>query len=361
MAKIIISKEDFKKFPKTRYQGSKRKINSWIYDNVKDLRFNSALDGCGGSGSVSYLFKRMGKEVTYNDKLKFNYLIGKAIIQNQRNKFNDIDIVNLFEWASNHDSDGFIERTFEGVYYPANENAWLGKMNNGIINMNHYHGQVLDYKKSMAYYALFQACLMKRPFNLFHRNNLDIRMNDVPRNFGNKTTWEKPFDELFKNFIKEVNSLVFDSGVDCRATNESIFDIQEGEHDLVYIDPPYIAQESTNEISDYIRGYHFLEGLANYDDWDALIDYDSHNLRFRQEGENFFSRENINATFHELISKFRDSKIVISYKEGGIPSIRTVVRIMQQYKRHVYTRSIPYAYALNAGNANNREVLIIGV
>jgi len=33
-----------------------------------------------------YLFKKMGKEVTYNDKLRFNYLIGKALIENQKSK-----------------------------------------------------------------------------------------------------------------------------------------------------------------------------------------------------------------------------------------------------------------------------------
>ncbi len=68
-------------FPSTRYQGSKRKLLPWIYENIKDIKFESALDLFGGSGNVGYLFKKMGKSTTYNDCLKFNYLIGKAIIE----------------------------------------------------------------------------------------------------------------------------------------------------------------------------------------------------------------------------------------------------------------------------------------
>ena len=88
-------KIDFKAFPTTRYQGSKRKILPWIYDTIKELRFDTVLDACGGTASVSYLFKKMGKKVTYNDKLNFNYLIGKALIENQRYKLTKQDLENI--------------------------------------------------------------------------------------------------------------------------------------------------------------------------------------------------------------------------------------------------------------------------
>ena len=32
-----------KKFPMTRYQGSKGKMLSWLYENLKELEFNSVL------------------------------------------------------------------------------------------------------------------------------------------------------------------------------------------------------------------------------------------------------------------------------------------------------------------------------
>lgn len=354
---------DLKTFPTTRYQGSKRKILPWIHKNVKDLQFNTVLDACGGTGSVSYLFKKMGKQVTYNDKLRFNYIIGKALIQNQNVSFLEEDYQNLLEWSFNNEPGDFIQNTFNRIYYPRRENVWLDSINNGILNMNHYTGQTLDYKKSIAYYALFQACMIKRPYNLFHRKNLSMRTKKVVRNFGNKTTWEKSFESHFKKFIDEANSLVFRSEQPCFATNQSIFDI-EGDYDLVYIDPPYVRHASDrNETSNYLNCYHFLEGLANFEQWPELIDYTSANRKFHGISEqNEFKRDNINDTFEELISKFRDSIIVLSYKKGGSPSIETLVRIMKRYKTRVYTRSLEYVYALNRQNGkDNREVLIIGV
>jgi adenine-specific DNA-methyltransferase len=354
---------NFKSFPTTRYQGSKRKILPWIHENLKELEFNTVLDACGGTGSVSYLFKKMGKAVTYNDKLRFNYLIGKALIENQEVKFLPEDYQNLFDWSFTNEPSDFIRQTFDRIYYPRRENVWLDCINNGIVNMNHYHGQELDYKKSIAYYALFQACLIKRPYNLFHRKNLAMRNRDVVRNFGNKKTWEKSFEKHFKKFIDEANSIVFRSEAQCTAINESIFDVQ-GDYDLVYIDPPYVRPASEkNETSNYLSCYHFLEGLANFERWPELIDHETANKKFLAEhDENDFRRANIIQTFEHIIEKFQDSIIVLSYKKGGVPSIETLIRIMRRYKNQVYTRSLEYVYALNRQNGScNKEVLIIGI
>jgi adenine-specific DNA-methyltransferase len=78
---------NLKEFPTTRYRGSKRKILPWICDNLSCLEYESVLDLFGGTGSVSYLFKRMGKKVIYNDHLHFNHLIGKALIENDTVQF----------------------------------------------------------------------------------------------------------------------------------------------------------------------------------------------------------------------------------------------------------------------------------
>jgi adenine-specific DNA-methyltransferase len=356
---------DLSEFPTTRYQGSKRKILPWISEIVQEIEFNTVLDTCGGSSVVSFLFKKLGKEVTYNDKLKFNYIMGKALIENQGVRFTNEDVTNLLSSINNNTERNFITQTFEDIYYPDSENRWLDGINTGIINMNHYTGQTLEYKKYLAYYALFQASLSKRPFNLFHRKNLNLRTNDVERNFGNKTTWEKSFEAHFTTFIEEANNMVFNSNTDCRAINESILEINELDYDLVYIDPPYINKEGTNETSDYLKCYHFLEGMSNYDTWQSYIALDTVNKRFdKLEEQNDFNRETIHKVFEEIISKFRGSSIILSYKFGGSPSISYLVTLMKKHKNFVYTRSQHYKYALNRQNGDarkNREVLIIGI
>ena len=362
MAEIDI---DFKKFPVTRYQGSKRKIVSWIYENIKDLQFQSALDGFGGSSTVSYLFKKMGKDVTYNDKLKFNHLIGKALIENQTVKFLDDDLATLKQPQAQVVYSKLIQEHFQSIYYKKNENEWLDLITSNIVQMNHYATPVLDYKKAIAYYALFQSCLIKRPYNLFHRKNLNLRTAKVERNFGNKKTWDRSFNTYLTKFIDEANSLVFDSNTNCISLNESIFDLDETAFDLVYLDPPYLRKDARSESSNYLSYYHFLEGLSIYNEWEAKIDHTKAHLPLnRSEIPNDFTSANAIEKFEEMLYKFRSSKIVLSYKKGGVPSIDYLIKTMKKIKGNVRTASIQYSYALNKQNGDakyNREVLIIGV
>ena len=65
---------------------------SYMVKCIKDVDFNTVLDAFGGSGMASYLFKHMGKQVTYNDLFRFNYLIGQSIIENERVLLTDKDV-----------------------------------------------------------------------------------------------------------------------------------------------------------------------------------------------------------------------------------------------------------------------------
>ncbi|HVA98055.1 MAG TPA: DNA methyltransferase, partial [Bacteroidia bacterium] len=223
----------------------------------------------------------------------------------------------------------------------------------------------LEYKKALSFYAVFQASLIKRPFNLFHRKNLNIRTADVKRNFGNKATWEVPFKDYLLKFATEANDLVFDSGNECKALNKSILELDPYGYDLVYIDPPYIRKEGNNESSNYFNCYHFLEGLSNYENWNNLIDYDTNNLKLKNwKDQDDFSKDKIKETFENILYIFSKNKIVLSYKKGGFPSIEFIKKTMQKMGKTVYTKSRHYQYALNHQNGdskNNREVLIIGI
>ncbi len=39
----MLSITDLKKFPTARYQGSKRKILSWLYENLREFEFSYVL------------------------------------------------------------------------------------------------------------------------------------------------------------------------------------------------------------------------------------------------------------------------------------------------------------------------------
>ena len=353
-----------KNFPSTRYQGSKRKILPWIYDCLKDIKFDTVLDGFGGTGAVSYLFKKMGKEVYYNDKLKFNHIIGKALIENSLTQLNQLEVNNLLTTSNNVHNLKIVETHFDNIYFLNEENVQIDTIVSNILNMpKDTNGS--DYKQSIAFYSLFQTTLIKRPFNLFHRKNLNIRLADVKRNFGNKVTWDKSIEYFMTKFTHEANNHIFDNKRICKSLNKNIYDVDPYGFDMVYLDPPYISNTGTNESSNYLKCYHFLEGLAKYSEWYNEIDFNTSNLRLQNvDLMDDFIPKKIKANLENLIDQFKDSTIVLSYKLGGVPSIEELEKIIGKVKRNVYTISLHYKYALNRQNGNaalNREVLIIGV
>lgn len=348
----------------TRYQGSKRKILPWLYDCVKDLEFDTVLDAFGGSAMVSSLFKHMGKKVTYNDIFRFNQIIGESIIENNDVVLTDDDVTYILQPRIVDST--FISDKFQNIYYLNEENQWLDMIVQGIDALSDiYTSKVLRFKRAIAYNALFQSCMVKRPYNLFHRKNLNMRTRTVERNFGNKTTWERSFPSHFCAFVHEINNSIFKSKERCRTTCCDVFSIKNVKYDAVYLDPPYMkCKGESNESADYLRCYHFLEGIANYSIWPNLIDNNTLNKRIVSSyTPNHFTGKDAISTFEKLIKKFKKSIIILSYKYGGTPTIEELSEIMSKNKSQLKIYDRHYKYALNKQNGNallNREYLLIG-
>ncbi len=345
---LLLDKEA--KFPSTRYQGSKLKLVDWIWDAVKDLNFLTALDAFGGTGSVAYKLKQNNKYVTYNDILNFNWYIGLALIENNDEKLTPEDVDFLLKKHSYLTYNSFIADNFSDIYFTNDENKWLDLVVNNIQNLENL------YKKALAYYALFQSCLIKRPFNLFHRKNLYIRISEVKRNFGNKTTWDTPFEKHFLKFVKEANEAVFSNDFSNKAINSDVFNITDN-FDLIYIDTPYISNKGIGV--DYYNFYHFLEGLVNYRNWYELIDYKKKNKCLKNRHSVWVDKTAIYKAFDNLFLKFCDSTLVLSYRSDGIPSIEDLIIIMKKYKQNITVlKRHNYKYVLS--NNHSDEVLLIG-
>jgi adenine-specific DNA methylase len=341
--------DEINPFPSTRYQGSKNKLTDWIWGNIADLDFETALDAFGGTGSVSHLLKRKGKRVIYNDILRFNYIIGKALIENSDTILTGKDLEFLL--TNNTGDYDFIQKTFKNIFYTEAENIWLDNM---IFNIHQLDN---EYKQAIAFFALFQACIIKRPYNLFHRANLYLRLSDVKRSFGNKTSWDKSFEHYFRHFVVEANNAVFSNGKRCKSYNEDALVLDTDEVDLVYFDTPYISDKGVG--TDYLDFYHFLEGIANYDNWGNLICNKYKHIPIKRDKKcPWTDRKQIADEFEELIKKFSNTKIIISYRKDGIPSIEQLCEMLKKYKDDVsVTYSNNYKYALS--NGDTKEVLII--
>jgi adenine-specific DNA-methyltransferase len=330
------------RYPSTRYSGSKRRFLEWIWENVNDLEFDSVLDVFGGTGSVSLLFKRYGKKVLYNDLLKSNQIIGTAIIENDDVKVTEEDIANVLEFTQDGYPD-FIQREFQGIFFTDDENLWLDRV---IANISHVENQ---YKRAILMASLFQACLAKRPFNLFHRANLYLRLNEVPRTFGNKTTWERPFLELFKRYIAEYNRAVFSNNRENRVIGG--FDAINSPNgvDLVYLDPPYLSKDPPRS-TNYLAFYHFLEGLSDYKQWEENSDVlhgKTKRIPDNKAIQRFTKKDKALRSFTQLLERFQDSIIILSYQDEGIPAKAEICYILSGLGKSVEVFEKPHRYALS--------------
>jgi adenine-specific DNA methylase len=110
---------------------------------------------------------------------------------------------------------------------------------------------------------------------------------------------------------------------------------------------------------DYIDFYHFLEGMTDYENWEKKILNRYKHRPIEGRGENVWSdKKKIYNAFEELIRKYRDSVLVISYRSDGIPSEDEIKNLLNKYKGSVCeVKNTDYRYALS--NKKISEVLFI--
>lgn len=340
--------QKIKTFPKTRYYGSKKRLLPWIYDNLKDLEFNTVLDGFGGTSSVSLLFKAMEKDITYNDIFKWNTISAKVLLDN---KF-PTKVIKAEEFIDSIESleNNFIYNNYKNVFYTDDENKWL---DGAIIKINSVKNQKV---KRLYLYCLFQACLMKRPFNLFHRANLNLRINNVERQFGNLTTWNTSFPKLMKSILIDVHSLMWDNGKNIKVLSNNVQNINK-KFDLVYLDPPYVADGNNDN---YLKRYHFLEGLCNYEKWEDKINEKTKIKVYESTDEirKWEDKKNFKKRLFNLIKKHKDSIVVLSYMTNAIPSITEISKFFEEHFSQVTVSTYNLNHAL--AKTKRTEVLIIG-
>ena len=140
--------------------------------------------------------------------------------------------------------------------------------------------------------------------------------------------------------------------------------------DLVYLDPPYVWGGAGESDVDYLTKYHFLEGIARYEEWSSLIDRNSPILRIQDGytrwpgGKTSSSPHLISSIFQELFERYHSRIIVLSYRDNGIPSVNELITLLKRVKQYIYIQQIPYKYALRKQNFamdSLNELVLVGV
>lgn len=331
----------------TRFQGSKRRVLPWLLTHLKPYAppDSRVLDGFTGSGVVCYGLARAGCRVLACDTLLSSFwTIDGLAVQGVKVPASAIDdVVSAAATASVTD----LLPAYGGVFYPDEELVWLSAAGGAIRSQPPKLQGVL-------FWALFQSALAKRPYNLFHRANLDMRLRDVPRSFGNKKTWETPFERHFRKFVAEANRFVLPSASAAAVTCD--VSLVEPDFDVVYLDPPYINKRGVP--TPYTDFYGFLDILSS-PSLLSEIDMNKSHRPLRGQRTTWEHPKTIMAGFRELFSRHAGASIVVSYRTGGIPPVEDIVAELRRHKRSVRTEATPIKYALSKSTADH-EVLIIG-
>ena len=342
-------KEDqLKKYPATRYMGSKQKLLDEIWNVSKKFDIHSVIDLFSGSGVVGYMYKTHGMQVISNDYMHMSYLFSKTMIENN-NTCLDMKTAQLL-LNPNINSDRFVETTFKGLYFSDEDNILIDTIRANIKELAD------EYQKDIALVALIRACMKKRPRGLFTYVGLD-KYDD-----GRKDL-KLSLAEQFLNAVNDINNAIFDNKKNNGAFCEDSLQLNPCiSADLIYIDPPYFSNYSDNE---YVRRYHFLEGLAR--DWQGVeIQENTKTHKFKSYPTLFSTKNGSVEAFNKIFDKYRDSVLIVSYSSNSYPDKDMMVEIMSKYKEHVDVVPIEYTYSFGnqktAETHNNKvqEYLFVG-
>ena len=335
-------------FPTTRYYGSKRRQMDWLREEFARVEGCTALDAFGGTGAVSHLLSQQGWDVTYNDAFQFNTISARALFSSAQVQLSTADVASILRAIQPRP--GFIHATFADLYFTDEENAWL----DGFMTALAYLEPTC---KDLLLHCLFQACLKKRPYNLFHRANLKLRQSQVKVQFGNRTTWEKSFAEHILSTFEEVQQMQRVPHRNIRVTpGGSAEEIAPG-YDFVYIDPPYFKRARANE--SYLSRYHFLEGLARYEEWPQLLDAGDRLRRIHTSTVNEWTDKTVlTRNIESLIQKHSKAKFALSYVSGEHPSEEELFSLFRNNFSRVRLSRRAYGRALS--KQKFIELLLIG-
>lgn len=324
-------------YPSTRFMGSKEKLVGDIWKVAADLPGQRVLDLFSGSGVVSYMFKAQGKLVTSNDYMTFSWLFARALVENCGTRLTP-DLVTFL--TTGEPADDYVRRTFKDLYFSDEDNYFVDLVRTRIAQLDG------DMEKTIARAALIRACMKKRARGIF--TYVGVRYDDGRRDM------QISLREHFIDAVCVFNKAVFDNGRGNRALNGDALCVNT-ESDIVYIDPPYYSRMSDN---DYVRRYHFVEGLAR--EWIG-VEIQQHTLtrKFKTYGSPFSTYEGAQSAFEKIFRRYADSAIVVSYSSNSLPDKETMFRLLRQVKRNVDVIPVNHRYSFGnqghkAGNVNNR-------
>ena len=308
-------------YPKVNYIGNKEKLASWIIGEFP-VKSGTVLDLFGGGCSVAYALKESGYSVVVNDILYADYVLGKALIENQGATLPEA----VFSYRPDPARVKELTERFsflsERLYYPeeTEELARLAALADTLPEEERYLFLAL----------LRRAMIRKLPYSRMNVPWDQIRiLRDEEysyRKYGRRRAYHnQSFESHMRENLEAYNAAVF-AGRPCRACRMDAFSMAEaaGPVDAVYLDPPYPST------------------MNQYDDFYGLFD---EMFGLRRGHADFTKRETFLANLEELVRLLRQKAgyLVLSQNTRVKPGPDQIAAMLEAYgsvsireKKHNY-------------------------
>lgn len=307
------------KLPPTQYLGSKQNLAKWIFA-CAPTTIDTMLDAFSGTSSVAYYFKSQGKRVIANDFLRFNYHIGKAVIENREINLAAEDLDLLLH--QNNKPAALVEEVFTGVFFEQDQAQFLDNFRANVDLLDN------EYKQSLALTIMNRA--LTRKVSLGHFAHLKaLAYSRTAARVKRNPTIARSLKHLFLALVNDYNNAVFDNGKDNQVYCEDAVELTKKVKnvDLAYFDPPYCGCHP-----DYQAFYHFLETFVEYWQDKEFVNDTKHYYPKKKSG--FVRRSEMLDSFRKLFASSQHIPYwLVSYNSKSYPDKETLEDLISQYRK----------------------------
>jgi adenine-specific DNA-methyltransferase len=225
-------------FPKINYIGNKEKLAKWIADSIP-VKSGVVVDLFAGGCSISFEFKKRGFEVISNDILYSNYVLAKAIIENNNTLL-------LKEDYEIHINSSLVKKKYKSLEFLTNRLFYDYEVKE-LSRLVLISDKLKDYKKYLFLALLRRAMIRKIPYS-----RMNIKWEEITKLRDEIYSYNKykrsrhyhniPFSEHIELNLNNYNNSIFDNKKNNYAIQMDAIDAIESlktKVDLIYIDPPY--------------------------------------------------------------------------------------------------------------------------
>lgn len=328
------------KYPKINYIGNKAKLVDWIIENLP-LKKGVVLDIFSGGSSVSYALKNNNYQVLSNDVLYSNYVISKAIIENNETKLDD----SVFDIKITEKE---VEKKYKQINFLSNR-LYFDEEVKELAKLICISEKLEGYEKKLFLALLRRAMIRKLPYSRMNVPwNQIVKLRDEEYSYmkykRKRAYHNYTFEVHMRDNLKNYNDSVFDNGKNNISYNYDSFEMLKNlkdQVDIIYMDPPY--PKTMNKYGEF------------YGLFDTIFEKEKQYIDF-SANDKFL--ENMEKLIKDCIGKTK--YIVISQSNKTSPSVEEMKEMLSKYGQ-VTLKAKDHQYKVTGKDNKNTtvEVLII--